>query len=673
MKKPKKQSKLKMKTVKKPLLTGAKKIPAISRNRVTAKKIAPKKTRAIVSKNVTTAPKEISVVNIEKEMTQESKMASKNKTETKAMIISGGIGHTWQTLVAFLTAVFQGIWLITYNLWRIVKLVYNVLKFLVISLWRLTKGVVPLVVKGLFHLLLEFGRYVNIYVPKLWHFLKVNVPVMITWLEEKTPFFLSQIEAWLKKYTPIAIDWIEEKTIYFYGVFKTNLSNFIEKIKVLFMTIKKNYPTYKKEIIKYSKLVIALNQKHKPFAYKNIKSYFQIKDHPEANENLKDFVTDADHYILHQEPIRGMLIIRVALASIFVLFIWAALTQVDELVKGDGKVVPSSQLQVLQSLDGGIVKAILVKEGDEVKAGQALVEIDTTRFVSSVKENDAQRVALSARAERINALLENRPFILPKNPTPDESVAYEQEQRYFVNAKIQLDNQVAASAEQLASAQRELRLTKPLLSSGAVSEVEVLRLEREVTRLRGLREQAEFEFKNNLRKDLSDTMAKLNSLSEGSVGLQDRVKQSVIRSPLNGYVKRLHVNTVGGVIGAAKDIVEVVPSEDNLSIEAKVPPKDIGFLRVGQKALVKLTAYDFSIYGGIDAVVDSIGADSITDEKGNSYYIVKVKTHKLQLKKNLPIIPGMQAEVDIQTGSKSILSYLLKPILRAKQVAFTER
>lgn len=673
MKKPKKQSKLKMKTVKKPLLTGAKKIPAISRNRVTAKKIAPKKTRAIVSKKVTTAPKEISVVNIEKEMNQESKMASKNKTETKAMIISGGIGHTWQTLVAFLTAVFQGIWLITYNLWRIVKLVYNVLKFLVISLWRLTKGVVPLVVKGLFHLLLEFGRYVNIYVPKLWHFLKVNVPVMITWLEEKTPFFLSQIEAWLKKYTPIAIDWIEEKTIYFYGVFKTNLSNFIEKIKVLFMTIKKNYPTYKKEIIKYSKLVIALNQKHKPFAYKNIKSYFQIKDHPEANENLKDFVTDADHYILHQEPIRGMLIIRVALASIFVLFIWAALTQVDELVKGDGKVVPSSQLQVLQSLDGGIVKAILVKEGDEVKAGQALVEIDTTRFVSSVKENDAQRVALSARAERINALLENRPFILPKDPTPDQSVAYEQEQRYFVNAKIQLDNQVAASAEQLASAQRELRLTKPLLSSGAVSEVEVLRLEREVTRLRGLREQAEFEFKNNLRKDLSDTMAKLNSLSEGSVGLQDRVKQSVIRSPLNGYVKRLHVNTVGGVIGAAKDIVEVVPSEDNLSIEAKVPPKDIGFLRVGQKALVKLTAYDFSIYGGIDAVVDSIGADSITDEKGNSYYIVKVKTHKLQLKKNLPIIPGMQAEVDIQTGSKSILSYLLKPILRAKQVAFTER
>jgi adhesin transport system membrane fusion protein len=670
MKKPKKQSKLTMKTVKKPLGRGVKKRPAVVRSRVTAKKIAPKKTRAIVSKKLTTAPIE-GAGKIEKEFHQELKIASKTKAETK--IRSLGMGPKWQTLVAFLTSVYQGIWLVTYNLWRLVKLLYTVLKLLITSLWRLTKVVVPVVVKGLFHLALEFGRYVNIYVPKLWHFLKVNVPVMITWLEKEIPIFLLKLEAWLKKYTPIAIDWIEEKAIFFYGKFKSYVAILFEKIKALIITTKKNYPTYKKIIIQYLKLGIATYKKHRPLAYKNIKSYFEIKDHPEAHENLKDFVTDADHYILHQEPVRGMLIIRVALISIFVLIIWAALTQVDELVKGDGKVVPSSQLQVLQSLDGGIVKAILVREGDEVTAGQALVEIDTTRFVSSVKENDAQRVALGARAERINALLENRPFIIPKNPTSEEGQAYNQEQRYFVNAKIQLDNQVAASAEQLASAQRELRLTKPLLSSGAVSEVEILRLEREVTRLRGLREQAEFEFKNNLRKELSDTMAKLNSLSEGSVGLEDRVKQSVIRSPLNGYVKRLHVNTVGGVIGAAKDIVEVVPSEDNLSIEAKVQPKDIGFLRVGQRALVKLTAYDFSIYGGMEAVVDSIGADSITDEKGNAFYIVKIKTHKLQLKKNLPIIPGMQAEVDIQTGSKSILTYLLKPILRAKQIAFTER
>lgn len=658
-------TKRQIKTNKKSESQNKKKLSLPVKRQEISKKIAPQKKDSLAKKNLIKTT-HASLVTTKKELNQEPSLIKQTNTRSS-------FREKWYILIRFLAAVLQGTWLICVSLWRLVKLTYLVIKFLVINLWRLTKIVVPFVVKGAFHLALELGKYTNIYLPKFWHFLKVNVPIFITWLEKEIPIFLSKLEAWLKKYTPIVIKWTEEKAIYLYNLSKTYLALFVEKMKILFNFIKKNYPAYKKEGIRYAKFGIAQYKKHKPFSFKNIKSYFEIKDHPEAHENLKDFVTDADHYILHQEPIRGMLIIRVALVSIFILFIWAALTQVNELVKGDGKVVPSSQLQVLQSLDGGIVKAILVKEGDEIKAGQALVEIDTTRFVSSVRENDAQRVALSARAERINALLENRPFRFPTDPTPDQSVAYEQEQRYFINAKIQLDNQVAASAEQLASAQRELRLTKPLLNSGAVSEVEVLRLEREVTRLRGLREQAEFEFKNNLRKDLSDTMAKLNSLSEGSVGLQDRVKQSVIRSPLNGYVKRLYVNTVGGVIGAAKDIVEVVPSEDNLSIEAKVPPKDIGFLRVGQKALVKLTAYDFSIYGGLDAVVDSIGADSITDEKGNSYYIVKVKTHKLQLKKNLPIIPGMQAEVDIQTGSKSILTYLLKPILRAKQIAFTER
>ncbi len=642
-----------------------KKLSLSTQRQKIAKKIAPQKKDSLAKKNLIKTT-HASIVTTKKEFYQEPSLIKQTNTRSS-------FREKWHNLIRFLVAVLQGTWLICVSLWRLVKLTYLVINFFVINLWRLTKIVVPFVVKGTFHLALELGKYTNIYLPKCWHFLKVNVPIFITWLEKEIPIFLSKLEVSLKKYTPIVIKWTEEKAIYFYNLSKTYLALFVEKMKILFSLFKKNYPGFKKEIIKYAKHGIALNKKHRPFAFKNIKSYFEIKDHPEAHENLKDFVTDADHYILHQAPIRGMLIIRVALVSIFVLIIWAALTQVDELVKGDGKVVPSSQLQVLQSLDGGVIKAILVKEGDEVKAGQALVEIDTTRFVSSVKENDAQRVALSARAERINALLENRSFKFPPDPTPDQTIAYEQEQRYFVNAKIQLDNQVAASAEQLASAQRELRLTEPLLNSGAVSEVEVLRLKREVTRLRGLREQAEFEFKNNLRKDLSDTMAKLNSLSEGSVGLQDRVKQSVIRSPLNGFVKRLYVNTIGGVVGAAKDIIEVVPSEDNLSIEAKVPPKDIGFLRVGQKALVKLTAYDFSIYGGLDAVVDSIGADSITDEKGNSYYIVRVKTHKLQLKKNLPIIPGMQAEVDIQTGSKSILTYLLKPILRAKQIAFTER
>lgn len=444
--------------------------------------------------------------------------------------------------------------------------------------------------------------------------------------------------------------------------------------------------------------------------------YFKLEDESEfKSDGLRDFVTDADHYILHQKPLRGMVIIRVALVTVVLFILWASLTHVEELVKGDGKVVPSSQLQVLQSLDGGVVQNIYVKEGQKVKAGQSLVQIDSTRFVSSVRENQAQNVALAAKAERLNAQLENRPFRVPAQLPPDMQAVYAQEQRYFDNARYELDAQLSIARQQLSqrrqelneaqakrdqakllldSASHELTLTKPLLGTGAVSEVDLLRLERDVTRYTGERSQAiaqisriesaineagskiqnvELEFRNNLRKDLSETMAKLNSLSESSVGLEDKVKQSIIRAPMNGYVKRLLVNTVGGVITPGKDIVEVVPSEDNLVLEVKVPTRDIAFLRVGQKALVKFTAYDFSIYGGMEAKLESIGADSITDEKNNTYYIVKVRTSRSKFSDTLPIIPGMQAEVDIHTGKKTVLTYLLKPLLRAKQIALTER
>lgn len=444
--------------------------------------------------------------------------------------------------------------------------------------------------------------------------------------------------------------------------------------------------------------------------------YFKLEDDNEfKSDGLKDFVTDADHFILHQKPLRGMLIIRFALVTFLMFIIWAALTNVEELVKGDGKVVPSSQLQVLQSLDGGVVQNIYVKEGQKVKAGQALVHIDSTRFMSSVRENQAQNVALAAKAERLNAQLENRPFRTPAQLTPEMQSVYAQEQRYFENARYELDAQLSIARQQLSqrrqelneaqakrdqakllldSASHELVITKPLLGTGAVSEVDLLRLERDVTRYTGERAQAiaqisrieaaiteanskiqnvELEFRNNLRKDLSETMAKLNSLSESSVGLEDKVKQSVIRAPMNGFVKRLLVNTVGGVITPGKDIVEVVPSEDNLVLEVKVPTRDIAFLRVGQKALVKFSAYDFSIYGGMEAKLESIGADSITDEKNNTYYIVKVRTSRSKFSDTLPIIPGMQAEVDIHTGKKTVLTYLLKPLLRAKQIALTER
>lgn len=449
-------------------------------------------------------------------------------------------------------------------------------------------------------------------------------------------------------------------------------------------------------------------------SWAGFRDYFSVSNDDTPGE-LLDFVEDADFYILNQSPVRGMLIIRIGIVVIVMFFIWAAFTNVNELVKGDGKVVPSSQLQVLQSLDGGIVQEIFVKEGDAVKADQPLLKIDTTRFLSSVRENQAANVSLAARAERLNALLDNRAFRIPNGLTQEQQQVYQQEQRYYENARFELQSQVSISRQQLIqrqqelteaiakqeqlkqlldSASHELKITKPLLNTGAVSEVDLLRLERDVSRYGGdlaqttaqiskiqasIGEaqrkvgQVELEFRNNLRKDLSETMGKLNASAEGSVGLEDKLKQSVIRSPMNGYVKRLLVNTVGGVVIAGRDIVEVVPSEDTLMLEAKVQPRDIAFLRVNQNALVKFTAYDFSIYGGMQAKLVSIGADSITDEKQNTYFLVKLKTNKSELRKGLPIIPGMQAEVDIETGKKSVLSYLMKPILRVQQAAFTER
>ena len=169
------------------------------------------------------------------------------------------------------------------------------------------------------------------------------------------------------------------------------------------------------------------------------------------------------------------------------------------------------------------------------------------------------------------------------------------------------------------------------------------------------------------------TQAKLGQLTEGSVGLSDRVKQAELKSPLRGTVKRLMVNTIGGVVQPGKDVLEIVPLDDSLLVEARIQPRDVAFLHPGQRAIVRLTAYDYSIYGGLEAMLEQIAADSVSDEKGNVYYLVRVRTKESSLGRNLPIIPGMVAEVDIVTGKKSFLAYMLKPILRAKHLAFSER
>jgi adhesin transport system membrane fusion protein len=429
-----------------------------------------------------------------------------------------------------------------------------------------------------------------------------------------------------------------------------------------------------------------------------------------------DFATDADLAMLRQEPLRARVLLR-SIGIVFAVFIlWAAVAELDEVTRGDGKVIPSKQLQILQSIDGGLVSEILVAEGDIVQANQLLIKIDETRFVSSVKESQSQSLGLMAKAARLKAISDGKPFIPPVEVLKAAPEIVEQERMLYEAKRDEAAAAVSIARQQLAQRQqelnesqarraqasqgydltfRELTVTKPLINSGAVSEVELLRLERDVSRYRGERdmasaqgtriqaaineaqrkiEEVELTFRNDAGKELSETMAKLSSLTESGVALSDRVKQSSIRSPVKGTVKRLLVNTVGGVVQPGKDMIEIVPLEDVLLLEARVLPRDIAFLRPGLPVMVKFTAYDFSVYGGLEGTLEHIGADSVVDEKGNAFYTVRVRTNKPGFgNANLPIIPGMVTEVDILTGKKSVLSYLLKPVLRAKNVSMTER
>ncbi|TVT77604.1 MAG: HlyD family type I secretion periplasmic adaptor subunit [Denitromonas halophila] len=436
---------------------------------------------------------------------------------------------------------------------------------------------------------------------------------------------------------------------------------------------------------------------------------------PEQRETDVDWGGDADRAVMEQEPLRARALLRGSLVVLLLLVVWAGFAEIDEVTRGEGRVIPSSQLQVLQSFDGGVVEEILVKEGDVVDIGQTLLRIDPTRFVSSLRENRVQYYALVAKAARLVAMSEGAAFIPPPEVAKAAPELVDQERALYDAGQAKLDGELAIARQQMAQrsqelvevqarlaqatqtfnlVSQELDVTKPLLASGAVSEVELLRLERDVARLRGERNQAsaqiariqssiaeanrniqdvELSYRNAARNELADTRAKLNSLSEGSLALVDRVKHAEVKSPMRGTVKRLLINTVGGVVQPGKEVAEVVPLDEALLLEAKINPKDIGFLRPGQPAEVKFTAYDFSIYGGLKATVEQIGADTVMDDRGNAFYIVRVRTTESSLGQNLPIIPGMVAQVDVLTGKKTILSYLLKPVLRAKANALTER
>jgi adhesin transport system membrane fusion protein len=403
-------------------------------------------------------------------------------------------------------------------------------------------------------------------------------------------------------------------------------------------------------------------------------------------------------------------------------FTWAAFAKVDEVTVGDGKVIPSSRVQVVQNLEGGIVSEIMVRVGQVVEKGAPLMRIDDTRFTSSYEEGRAKDSALIARIARLTAEANGTPFVTPaqfEQTSPklldEERVLYESRQRELQANLAVLKQQAEQRKQELAEKRareaqllesynlvaKELALTSPLAQKGAVSDVEVLRLERtandmkgdlDATRLALPRLEASYResrqkldeltahFRADAMKDLNEARADHAALSAANVALEDRVTRTLVRAPLSGMVKQIKINTVGGVIQPGMDLLEIVPLGDTLLVEARVRPSDIAFLHPGQDAMVKLSAYDFSIYGGFPATVEDISADTLVPErpgeKPDSYYRILVRTKQNKpsgRSESVAIVPGMIATVDIRTGRRTVLHYLLKPLIKTKETALRER
>ena len=405
-------------------------------------------------------------------------------------------------------------------------------------------------------------------------------------------------------------------------------------------------------------------------------------------------------------------------AFLVIFLIWAHGAVLDEVTRAPGRVIPSRQIQIVQNLEGGIVAAILAREGQIVEEGEVLMRIENIRAASDYRERRARYLALLGSGARLRAEVAGMPLELPANLAQEAPLLAANEQALFEQRARRLADEIAIlerQAEQRSQEQLELRsrlarlerslelarerlaLNEPLARQRVVARVDFLALQQQVNDLAGevelarlalprvetaLREaeqriaSARSVFRAEAQRELNVVEAELTGLREVVLAGEDRVRRTEVRSPVRGTVKQLRVNTIGGVVQPGADLVEIVPLDDTLLVEAQVRPPDIAFIRPGLRATVKITAYDFAIYGGLAGTVEDISADSIVNDKGESFYRVRVRTDEDSLPgrgARLPIIPGMTAEIDVLTGKRTVLHYLLKPVLRARERALTER
>ncbi len=442
-------------------------------------------------------------------------------------------------------------------------------------------------------------------------------------------------------------------------------------------------------------------------------SQFKFKDDGLDTDFMPE-VLAAD--LKKDSQIAPLLLLTIALTFI-ILIIWAAFSEIDEITRGEGTIIPSTKLQVVDHLEGGIIQSIHVNEGDIVEKNQLLLNIDNTIAQARFNEGQTLYYRFIASVARLRAQISGQPFIVPQEVQEKAPLEAEDAVRLY-NAHLEdlKSDQLIADQEieqkqqelnELTSRTDELTMQRALISEKVekIAPLVKQKLEPEITltdlkireselrseidslksniaRAKAAVLQAEqrarqvpIKFKAENWNELKDVNNRLAAAKGSFTSEGDRFSRTEVRSPARGIVKQLLVTTVGGVVQPGEDLVEIVPLEDTLLIEAKINPKDIAFLRPGLKASVKITAYDYAVYGDLKGELIRVSADSITDDQGEVFYKAYLKTEGTILsktKKVLPIMPGMISSVDILTGKKSVLNYLLKPILKAKQRALTE-
>jgi len=446
---------------------------------------------------------------------------------------------------------------------------------------------------------------------------------------------------------------------------------------------------------------------------------------PENNEDSFHNYSDKDiaymrslsAAVVERSPKHLLMIVSIITGVVLVAILWMGWAEIDVVVRGSGKVIPARQVQLIQSLEGGIISEILVQEGDLVESTQPLIKISDVAFTSSYEENRLSYNELRAKSARLKAESDNIEFIRDAELEAAAPEVLKSEESLFESNRQQLRQTLRIYTEQVSQQkstlqeaqskerqltkslkllQQEVEIKKPLVKRRIISEVEYLQLQQRVAELEGelegvslsisrLRssveegrrklEQVRLDFSNKAKRELNEVMSEISRIAESQTNLEDRVRRTVLRSPVKGVVQRLYVNTIGGVVKPGSEILTIVPRDEALLIEARIKPADIAYVIEGQATRLKFTAYDFAIYGSLKGHVAFVSADTITDDEGVSYYVARVRPLRSYLGpklKPLPIKVGMAAEVDIITDKKTILEYLLKPINRGLERALRE-